>query len=51
MSIWANDPLADTGDTVTVNDWFLSSGESIASGTKVKAEWYCGKWYVTAAEC
>jgi hypothetical protein len=51
MSIWAGDPLADTGDNITVYDWFLGSGESIASGKKVKAEFICGKWYATAAEC
>ena len=47
MSIWAGDPLADTGDNITVNDWFLGTGGSIASTTKVRAERYAGKWYVT----
>ena len=47
MSIWADDPLADTSDTITVYDWFLGTGESIASGKQVKVEWICGKWYVT----
>lgn len=51
MSIWAGDPLADTGDNITVYDWLLGSGESIASGKKVKAEFICGKWYATSAEC
>lgn len=51
MSVYQGDPLADTGVDITVYDWFLGSGESIASGKKIKAEFICGKWYVTAAEC
>ena len=51
MSIWMGSTLTDTGDNITVYDWLLGSGESIDSGKKVKAEYYCGKWYVTAAEC
>lgn len=51
MSIWDGDPLADTGNNETVYDWYLSTGESIDSGKKVKAELKRGKWYVTAAEC
>ena len=46
MSIWARDPLADTGDDITVYDWFLATGQSLAAGTKVKVEFYSGKWYV-----
>lgn len=51
MSVWADDPLADTGQNITVYDWFLEAVGSLASGTKCKAEMYSGKWYVTTAEC
>ncbi len=51
MSIWDDDPLADTGKNITVHDWFLQSGETLDSGKKVKAELYGGKWYATAGEC
>ncbi len=51
MSVWSGAPLADSGDTVTVYDWFLESGGTLASGTKCKAVWYHGRLYVTAAEC
>ena len=50
-SIWSGDPLADSGDNVTVNDWLLGGGESLASGTKVVIEFISGKWYVTQASC
>jgi hypothetical protein len=51
MSIWSGDPLADSGENMTVYDWFLEAAGSLALGTKVAAEFYCGKWYVTTAEC
>ncbi len=51
MSIWANDPLADTTENITVYDWFLGAGETLDTGKKVKVEFYSNKWYVTTAEC
>jgi len=51
MSVWAGDPLADTGDDITAYDWFLKTGESLPANTKCKAEFLCGKWRVTVAEC
>lgn len=47
MSVWTDDPLADSGRNVTVYDWFLGDGEELAAGKKVKAEFICGKWYAT----
>ena len=46
MDVWAGDPLAETSKRITVRDWFLETGESITSGTKVKVEFINGKWYV-----
>ncbi len=44
---------ADSGENVEVTDWFLSSGEELATGTKVKITWFANdnRWYVTGAEC
>ncbi len=44
---------ATTGDSVTGYDRLLATGETIATGTKVLAQWIRSerRWYVTAAEC
>lgn len=47
-SVQATDPL----EQVTVYDWLLASGDSIAEGTKVFFELKSdGHWYVYASEC
>lgn len=51
LSVWDGAPLADSGENVTVYDWFLEAAAEMASGTKCKAVWYCGRWYADAAEC
>ncbi len=50
-SVWEGDPLADSGDNLTVNDWLLGTGESLASGTKVVILLVSGNWYVIQASC
>lgn len=51
MTVWRSD--AATSETVTVHDWMLKSGQTIASGKKVVATYFpdSKRWYVTAAEC
>jgi hypothetical protein len=53
LSVWAwnGSAEADTGEDVTVYDWLLPSGGSIASGKKVVAAYVGGRWYVVSAEC
>jgi hypothetical protein len=53
MSVWAwnGSAEADTGENVTVYDWHLKSGQSIAAGTQVTAAMVGGRWYVIAAQC
>lgn len=53
MSVWAwnGTAEADTGENVTVYDWHLSSGQTIASGKQVTAAFVGGRWYVVAAQC
>lgn len=55
MSVWKwnGSAEADTGDNITVYDFLLASGQTIASGKKVVAEWdsASGRWYVVSAEC
>lgn len=46
MNVYDGDPLADSGDDITVYDWLLPSGESLAGATKVVAFRKSGKWYV-----
>ena len=48
-SIWTGDPLADSGNNVTVNDWWLPATESLPSGTKIGITNISGKWYVFCA--
>ncbi len=50
-SVWEGDPLVDSGDDVTVNDWLLGTGESLDSGTKVVILLVSGNWYVIQASC
>lgn len=46
------DGTVDTGRTVTVYDWLLSSGQTIAAGTKVFIKYFHnGKYHVTGAQC
>ena len=55
MSVWRynGSAEADTNENITVYDWMLKTGQTIASGKKVVAEFFLdsGRWYVTAAEC
>lgn len=54
MSIWKWDgsTMADTGENVTVRDWLLASGQTIASGTRVVAiKHRGGQWFVVGAQC
>lgn len=53
MSIWAfnGSADADTGANVTVYDWLLSTGQTIASGKRVVAAFVGGRWRVIAAQC
>ena len=52
-SRWGGGEPADASITVTVHDWLLGTGETLANGTKVKFEKFPSecRWYVTAAEC
>lgn len=55
MSIWwyNGSAEADSGDNVTVYDWLLSTGQTIASGKQITAAWDArsGRYYVTGAQC
>jgi hypothetical protein len=53
MSVWAwnGSAEADTGENVTVYDWHLKTGQTIASGTQVTAALVGGRWYVISAQC
>jgi hypothetical protein len=53
LSIWAWNGSADADTTIniTVYDWLLSSGQSIASGTQVVAAHVGGRWRVIGAQC
>lgn len=48
MSIWAynGSAYADTTADITVYDWLLDTGDSIASGTQVVAAFVGGRWCV-----
>ncbi len=50
---WNGSAEAATGKTLTVYDWLLMSGQTIASGKKVTATLDIGsnRYYVIAAEC
>ncbi|MBY0513093.1 MAG: hypothetical protein K2P78_04180 [Gemmataceae bacterium] len=53
LSLWAWDGSADadTGVNITVYDWLLSSGQSVASGKRVVAGFDGGRWRVIGAQC
>jgi hypothetical protein len=53
MSVWAwnGSAEADTGENMTVYDWHLKTGQTIAAGTQVTAALVGGRWYVIAAQC
>lgn len=55
MSVWAWDGSAEADSTadVTVYDWTLSSGQSIAAGKRVSACWdfASNRYYVVQAQC
>jgi hypothetical protein len=55
LSIWwyNGSAEADTTENVTVYDWLLSSGQTIASGKQVTAAWdsRSSRYYVTGAQC
>jgi len=55
MSVWYwnGSAEADTTVNVTVYDWLLLSGQSVASGTQVTAAWDArsGRYYLTGAQC
>jgi hypothetical protein len=57
MSVWEHSGSAevDTTENITVYDWLLASGQTVASGRKVVAHQMKTasgyRWYVTSAEC
>ena len=53
MSVWQwnGSAEADTGENVTVYDWLLSSGQTVASGTQVTAFYDGVRWYLDGAQC
>ena len=53
MSVWEYEDTAeaDAGADVTVHDWLLATGQSIAEATNVVAAEIAGRWYVIGAQC
>lgn len=55
MSVWAwnGSAEADTTENITVYDWLLSSGQTVASGKQVTAAWdeASGRYYLIGAQC
>ena len=55
MRVWRYNGTAEaaTSEDVTVYDWMLAEGQSIASGKKVAASYDLpsGRYYITSAEC
>jgi hypothetical protein len=55
MKVWYFDGTNETesSETIIVFDWFLKSGQNIASGKKVVAQFdpISARYYVTSAEC
>jgi hypothetical protein len=41
----------DTGQTLTVNDWQLNSGETVPADTKAEAGWRGNTWAVLNPYC
>ena len=50
---WNGSAYADTGTNLTVYDWLLSSGQTVASGVQVTASFDArsNRWFVTGAQC
>ena len=53
MSVYTGGGGSETDSTenITVWDWLLAPGDSIAAGSNVIAGWNGSAWYVFAAEC
>lgn len=53
MSVYAFGGSAEawTGETITVFDWVLSTGQTIEAGSNVEIGYMGGRWYVIAAQC
>ncbi len=53
LSIWYGPAGSevDTGWNVTIRDWLMKAGDSVASGKKAWAEFDGDAWYLTQAEC
>jgi len=51
MSVYAKLPLSDTGQNVDVYDRLLEVGAELPINVWCVATRYCGRWYVTSAEC
>jgi hypothetical protein len=51
MDVYAGSPLADTGENITVKDWFLGSGETLDIGTKIIATKVGDTYYVIQSAC
>lgn len=47
----ATGTLEDSSLIITAYDWFLGSGESWDATTRVKADFYSGRWWITQAAC
>lgn len=49
---WNGSAMADTSENVTARDWLLSSGQTIASGTRVIVlKHRRNQWFVVGAQC
>lgn len=49
---WNGSAMADTGENVTVRDWLLSSGQTIATGTRVIVMKHrSNQWFLVGAQC
>jgi hypothetical protein len=55
MSVWevVSGTEVDTGEDVTVYDWVLSTGQTVALGANAYAYWdvKSGRWYLDGAKC
>lgn len=54
MSVWEySGSEGDTGENLTVYDWLLDTGQTVASGARVTAFYDAnsGRWYVDGARC
>lgn len=53
MSVWTGDPLADSGENITVHDRFINGGDDLEASTRVWAVWAPDghKHYVMGASC